>query len=70
MISRTDLETRLLLLRRQQTVIEERIRRAKDELAKVSVAIEESEFWLFEVAKREAAELRLVETAAAGGGGG
>lgn len=53
-IGREDLEARLAMLRRQEAAAEARIQTAREELSMLKVAIEESEFWLFEVAKREA----------------
>ena len=54
-IERQDVEDRLLKLRQQQAVVNDRIKAAKEELAALAIAIEESSFWLFEISKREAA---------------
>lgn len=53
-ITRKDLEDRLASLRARQADAEARIEATKAQLAALGAAAEESEFWLFEVAQREA----------------
>jgi len=52
-VTREQLESRLLSLRRQQAEIQDQIAEARAHFARLEGRIEEASFWLFELSKEE-----------------
>ena len=56
MITRDQLEKRLVSLRQQQATIRQEVHEREQRLVLLEGQATEAEFWLFEIAKEEAAE--------------